>query len=172
MSVVVLSDDRVRVRTTTEADIPALTAIRETEAVRRRWRGEDPAGEMAADLTEGELELLTIEVHSGRIVGLIQFEEVLETDYRHASVDLFVDPALHRQGIASSAIRLVADYLFDVRGHHRLTIDPVADNHAAVACYAKVGFRPVGILRRYERQEDGTWADGLLMDMLADDRIS
>lgn len=35
--------------------------------------------------------------------------------------------------------------------------------------YEKVGFRPVGVMRRYERGADGTWHDGLLMDFLADD---
>jgi hypothetical protein len=29
---------------------------------------------------------------------------------------------------------------------------------------------PVGIMRSYERRQDGDWADGLLMDMLASDR--
>ena len=64
---------------------------------------------------------------------------------------------------------LLAEYLFADRGHHRLTIDPAADNEAAIACYANVGFRPVGVLRRYERQADGTWADGLLMELLDTD---
>ena len=46
-------------------------------------------------------------------------------------------------------------------------IDPAADNEAAIACYTKVGFRPVGILRQSERDNDGTWHDALMMDMLA-----
>ena len=32
-----------------------------------------------------------------------------------------------------------------------------------------VGFRPVGVLRRYEGDLDGSWHDGLLMDLLADE---
>jgi aminoglycoside 6'-N-acetyltransferase len=33
-----------------------------------------------------------------------------------------------------------------------------------------VGYRPVGVLRRYERDVDGTgWHDGLLMDLLAEE---
>ena len=34
---------------------------------------------------------------------------------------------------------------------------------------AVVGFRPVGVMRRYERGPDGTWHDGMLMDLLADE---
>ncbi len=40
---------------------------------------------------------LTIEV-DGAVAGLIQFSEELDPKYRHASIDLFLDPALHRRG--------------------------------------------------------------------------
>src|SRR3954453_3388267 len=33
--------------------------------------------------------------------------------------------------------------------------------------YEKVGFKPVGVMRLYERGKDGTYHDGLLMDLLA-----
>jgi aminoglycoside 6'-N-acetyltransferase len=59
--------------------------------------------------------------------------------------------------------------LFDHRGHHRITIDPAADNHGAIRCYQKVGFRMVGVMRQYERGNDGQFHDGLLMDLLRDD---
>lgn len=36
-------------------------------------------------------------------------------------------------------------YLFDVRGRHRLIIDPAADNEPAIACYSRLGFRLVGV---------------------------
>ena len=39
----------------------------------------------------------------------------------------------------------------------------------AIRAYGKVGFRPVGAMRRYERGPDGTFHDGLLMDLLADE---
>ncbi len=55
-------------------------------------------------------------------------------------------------------------------GHHRLVIDPAADNEPSIRCYAAVGFRPVGIMRAYERDADGVgWHDGLLMDLLAEE---
>jgi aminoglycoside 6'-N-acetyltransferase len=65
-------------------------------------------------------------------------------------------------------VRTLARHLVHDRGHHRLVIDPAADNAAAIACYAAVGFRPVGVMRQYERDIDGdSWHDGLLMDLLA-----
>jgi aminoglycoside 6'-N-acetyltransferase len=73
------------------------------------------------------------------------------------------------RGIGTDAVRTMARYLIEVRGHHRLTIDPAAANARAIHVYEKVGFRPVGVMRRYERGQDGTFHDGLLMDLLADE---
>lgn len=170
-----MSDDldlvgrRVRLRSTVSDDAVALIAIRRTDEVSRRWRGEDLEREFAEDLAGDDATQLTIVV-DGQAVGMIQFAEETDEDYRHASIDIFVDPAVHRLGYASDAIRTLTDHLFDGRGHHRLTIDPAADNLAAIACYSSVGFEPVGVMRRYERQADGKWADGLLMEMLDSDR--
>ncbi|MEZ5377283.1 MAG: GNAT family protein [Acidimicrobiales bacterium] len=158
----------VRLRTTAPSDIPALIAIRQTDEVRSRWGGGDLEAEFADDLADDALFQLTIEV-DGRIVGLIQFAEEEDPQYRHASIDIYIDPAVHRQGYASDAIATLTDHLFAERGHHRLTIDPAADNLAAIACYSAVGFRPVGVMRSYERRSDGSWSDGLLIELLATD---
>ena len=56
--------------------------------------------------------------------------------------------------------------MFDQRSHHRITIDPAAANDQAIRSYTKVGFRPVGVMRQYERSGDGQFHDGLLMDLL------
>ena len=100
------------------------------------------------------------------VVGSLQIFEESGDDYRFASIDLFLDTAHQDQGLGSEAIRTVARYLFDDRGHHRLTIDPSAANARAIRAYERVGFRPIGIMRSYERGPDGTWHDNLLMDIL------
>jgi aminoglycoside 6'-N-acetyltransferase len=41
-----------------------------------------------------------------------------------------------------------------------------------MCAYQRVGFRPVGVMRRYERGPDGCWHDGLLMDLLPEDLTS
>ena len=107
----------------------------------------------------------------GRVIGFIQSFEELDADFRHASIDLFLATGAHGQGLGPDAIRVLARYLIDVRGHHRLTIDPAADNQAAISAYQKVGFRPVGVMRQYQRMADGRWVDGLLMEMLAGELV-
>ncbi len=126
-----LAGERVRLRSTVADDGPALIAIRKTDEVRRRWRGDDFEAEFARDLDDGDTFRLTIET-AGRIVGMVQFAEELDPEYRHASIDIYIDPADHRRGYATDAIATLVDHLFDERGHHRLTIDPAADNTAAI----------------------------------------
>jgi hypothetical protein len=46
------------------------------------------------------------------------------------------------QGAGTEAVALLARYLFEERGHHRITIDPAARNERAIRGYATVGFRP------------------------------
>jgi len=123
------------------------------------------------DLEEGGTETFVIE-HEDQVAGAIQWHAEDEPDYRHAGIDIYLDPALHGRGLGADAVRTLARHLIDDHRHHRLVIDPAADNAAAIACYTKVGFRPVGVMRNYERGLDGTWHDGLLMDLLAEELIS
>ena len=66
-------------------------------------------------------------------------------------------------------MRTLARWLFEDRGHHRITIDPAAANERAIRSYEGVGFKRVGVMRRYERGTDGDWHDGLLLDLLPED---
>jgi aminoglycoside 6'-N-acetyltransferase len=105
----------------------------------------------------------------GRVVGMIQFDEEPDPDYRSASIDIFLTARVHSRGVGRDAVRTLARYLIAVRGHHRITMDPAVGNERAVRSYAAVGFRPVGVMRQYERVEDGTYRDALLMELIAED---
>jgi aminoglycoside 6'-N-acetyltransferase len=161
----------VTLRSTTPADAEALAAILAEPAV-SRWWGEFDLERVMAELVDGEPEEdpYVIE-HGGEIVGYIQAVEENEPDFRNAGIDLFVRSDKQGRGLGPDAIRTLAAHLIDDRGHHRLTIDPVADNTRAIAAYSKLGFRPVGVMRRYQRMSDGRWADALLMDLLADELV-
>jgi RimJ/RimL family protein N-acetyltransferase len=158
-----VADPEIVLRAVADGDEPELRRIHKTPEVSRRW--DLPEEEFPWD--EPEATRFTI-VLDGAVAGLIQFSEELDPKYRHASIDLFLDPALHGRGVGTEAVRRVVSHLTEDRGHHRITIDPAADNLAAIRAFEKVGFRRVGVMRSYERDADGGgWHDGLLMELVA-----
>ncbi len=147
-----------------DADAPELQRIHCTPEV-VRWWDTPPEGFPFSD--DPDSTRLTIEL-DGAVAGMIQFSEQLEPKYKNAQIDLFLDPALHGRGLGTEAVRQVVRLLIDQRGHHRITIDPATANTAAIRAYEKVGFRPVGVMRCYERDVDKEgWHDALLMELLA-----
>src|SRR4051812_41247437 len=160
MAVPVLTTPRLRLRPLADDDIePLLEIVNDSE-----WWGESSDEE---DLRCDGM-AFTIEV-DGELVGWLGFDEENDPDYRFASLDITLAPAYQDRGIGPEALRAVIDWLVRERGHHRFTIDPAAHNDRAIRAYEKVGFRPVGRLRKYERGRDGSWHDGLLMDLLAEE---
>lgn len=147
-------------------DAPALLALRAQPGIVRWWHAPEPGWPLD---DEPDVERRVIEV-DGEVAGFVQWHEELDPMYRHAGIDLFVDERRHRRGFGTDALRTLIAHLVDERGHHRLVIDPAADNIAAIAAYAALGFRPVGRMRAYEHDLDGDgWHDGLLMDLLAEE---
>jgi aminoglycoside 6'-N-acetyltransferase len=165
---VILNGRDVLLRPATTHDVERLLSIRREPGVARRW-GDVDEDEIRSEFVDSD-EVFVIE-RGGDVVGAIQYHEEDEPMYRHAGIDIFVATAHQRRGIATDAIGTLAAYLLGPRGHHRLTIDPAADNLGAIAAYEKVGFRTVGVMRAYERGPDGTWHDGMLMDLLAGELI-
>jgi aminoglycoside 6'-N-acetyltransferase len=159
----------VRLRPVTAGDTARLAEILAHPEV-ARWWGRFDLNRVERELVDPDDETVPFAVEAdGQLIGLIQYLEEPDPDYRHAAVDLFLHPDWHGRGLGADAIRTLARHLFEDRGHHRLTIDPAADNQQAIRAYQRVGFRPVGVMRRYERGPDGSWHNGLLMDLLSED---
>ena len=161
-----LTGPRVSLRPGTVNDVDRLASILREPDVANRW-GTFEREEIEEEIV-GDEKVFVIEV-DGDVIGAIQYGEEEDPMYRHASIDIFLTTSRQGQGFGSEAIRVLASHLIRVRGHHRLTIDPAADNEAAIRAYQKVGFRRVGVMRSYERGSNATWHDGLLMEMLADE---
>lgn len=168
----VLRSGEVVLRPFAPPDADALRSILAEPSVARWWG----PGEPGVDALDGwqaiddDTVQWVIEVE-GVVAGGIQAAEEADPDYRHASIDVFLGGAHQGHGYGRTAIRLVARWLFEEREHHRLTIDPAAANRRAVHVYGSIGFRPVGVMRRYERGPDGTWHDSLLMDLLREEFV-
>ncbi len=163
MDVPTLEGSLVRLRPVAAADLPALLAILDEPEVARWWRRTE-----WERVDERDAVTFAIVV-DGAVAGCIQYTEETDPDYFSAAVDIFVGTAAQGRGVGPDAMRTLIAWLIDVRGHHRLTVDPAAENARAVHVYEKLGFRPVGVLRRYERVEDGVWRDALLMELLTGD---
>ena len=165
---------RITLRPVVERDFSPLIAVLGEPAVAAHWSeaGDDAETRdfLAGNDPDGAEQITTFAITlDDATIGWIAGWEKLEPDYRHAGIDLFVTTAHQGKGYGPEAIRLVCRFLFDERGHHRITIDPAARNVRAIAAYEKVGFKRVGILRRYERGADGTYHDGMLLDLLPED---
>jgi aminoglycoside 6'-N-acetyltransferase len=151
--IVTLRGTRVLLRPGRPEDAEGLIQIRSEPEVARRWGADDIEEEISEQFI-GAGEGFVIEA-DGEVVGAIQYHEEDDPMYRRAGMDIFLTASRHGQGLGTEAIRLLARHLFEERGHHRLTIDPAADNAAAIRTYEKAGFRRVGIMRNYERGPDG-----------------
>jgi aminoglycoside 6'-N-acetyltransferase len=164
-----LAGERVRLRPVGPDDREALACLFSEPEVARWWGDPARAVEEATTPVESEAHFV-IEV-GGERAGFIQWTEEDEPMYRHAAIDIALGARWQGRGLGPEAIRVLARHLFGARGHHRLTIDPAAHNQHAIVAYRRVGFRPVGVMRRYERGPDGEWHDGLLMDLLAEELV-
>ncbi|HVL83739.1 MAG TPA: GNAT family protein [Pseudonocardia sp.] len=159
-----IAGQTVVLRPTTAAHVPAFLEILAHSEVARWWGG--------YDLERVRRELLgpqgfAIEL-AGEVVGLIIYREELDPDHRYAGIDLALHPDQQSRGLGCDALRAMVAHLF-ARGHHRVVTDPAAHNERAIRCCRRAGFEPVGVMRRYERGADGTWHDGLLMDLVRAD---
>ena len=167
-----LAGRQVVLRLVNDGDLAELCRLFEEPEV-ARWWGRFDRDRIVRDLIHDDdpgTTLYAIEV-DGDFSGVIQSSEEADPDYRRAGIDIALASRWHGTGIAVDAIRTLARHLIDDRGHHHFTIDPAVDNARAIGCYRKLGFRPVGVLRKNERGADGTFHDTLLMDMLADELI-
>ncbi len=161
-----LVGQQVVLRTGAPEDVPGLTTIANEPEVAAWWGQMDEIG-VAAQFVDKETAFIV--TYDDEAVGVIQYDEEDNEMYRRAGIDIFLTASRHGQGLATDAIRTLAHYLFEERGHHRLTIDPDVDNERAIRAYEAVGFHRVGVMRAYERGTDGSWHDGLLMDLLVGD---
>jgi len=165
-----LRGNQVALRPMDDGDLEPLAALFAIPQVSEWWPGENLTRLRARleDYDEGVGMVVEVD---GRLVGFIQYFEETDPDYRHASIDVVLHPDWCNRGFGTDALRTLVRHLFADLGHHRIVIDPSVTNARAIASYRKVGFRDVGVMRRYERANDGTWRDSLLMDLLAEELI-
>ena len=164
-----LEAERLLLRAVEQAELDPLYAVRCEPGV-TRWWGTEARDVFAREALGHDPDVVTFAIDvGGVIVGAIQLHEEATPEFRHAGIDIFLGDRWRGRGLGRDAVARLVEHTIDDLCHHRITIDPAAANEPAIRCYAAVGFRPVGVLRQYQRFDDGTWHDGLLMDLLASD---
>jgi aminoglycoside 6'-N-acetyltransferase len=164
-----LHGDGMELRAVGSDDLDRLHEILGEPEVARWWRHGGRAS-LEAWLPSQDGAIRWTAVVDGAVAGMVQAYEEPDPEYRHAGIDLFLDPACHGRGLGREVVRLVARWLLDERGHHRLVIDPARANEQAIRCYEAAGFRRVGVLREHWHDRvEGRWVDSVLLDLLAAD---
>lgn len=164
-----LVGESVTLREITAADIADVAAILGEPEVSKWWGPDWTAATVRRDLLEDPGTHCNVIVHEGDIMGFINFAEENDPDCRSASLDVAIGEAWTGKGLAREAMAVLISHLYAARGHHRVTIDPRVTNARAMNCYTSLGFRPVGVMREYERDDAGIWHDALLMELLVRD---
>lgn len=162
-----LRGEQVVLRPTVEADVEALRAIRRAPEVMARWgtieddfpMGDEPAATRFTIFVDYEP------------AGMLQYSEENEPDYRHAEIDVFLDPRHHGRGHGPDAMRTLIRHLVEDRGHHRVVLSVDVDNAPAIRAYEKTGFRRVGLMRLSGRVPGSSqWGDEYLMEWVTEPR--
>lgn len=169
MKLTTLTSEEIVLRPIEGRDLDALVAIVSDPAVSEWWGYIESEEKLRRDLLCGDEDAsgaFAIEV-DGQIAGWLGVWEEDEPELRYGGADIMLAERHHGRGIGPRALRMAIDWLIEARGHHRVTIDPAADNERAIRAYEKIGFRPVGVMRQYAKGPDGAWRDALLMDLLA-----
>jgi len=163
----VLGAGELVLRPPVDGDVAALVEVL-TDPEVATWWGRWDAARVHADLLAGGNGWVV--ERGGSVVGWLEVNVESEPYYEHVGLDIAIGATGRGCGLGRQALRLVVRHFRD-QGCHRFTIDPAADNGRAVHAYAALGFRPVGLMRAYERRADGRWHDNLLMDLLADELV-
>lgn len=90
---------------------------------------------------------------------------------KRVTIGYIIDPAHHREGIATEALSAIIDFCFGEMDLHRLQAFIHPDNTASRKLVEKLGFRCEGLLRDNLRV-GRDWRDDTLYALLATDRLS
>jgi [ribosomal protein S5]-alanine N-acetyltransferase len=103
-----------------------------------------------------------------RCLGLVNYHDG-HIRSKRVAIGYIINPARHRQGIATEAVSAMLDFCFGGLGLHRAEafIDP--DNTPSRTLVEKLGFRCEGLLRGHLRV-GATWRSEMLYALLQTDR--
>jgi aminoglycoside 6'-N-acetyltransferase len=166
-----LAGDAVRLRPMRADELRAVVAAMASDEVVSRVWSSDPA-KLRRWLQDPDSVVFLVEdtAASGEPIGVVLATSHRgDPDYEAASMDIGLFEGARGRGLGPDVLRTLARWLFGPCGFHRITIDPAADNAAAIRAYEKAGFVRIGVARLYECDDLGEWHDNVLLDLLPED---
>jgi len=94
----------------------------------------------------------------GRFAGQITVGNVIRASLRSAWIGYWVSSEIVRGGVATGAVALVTDHVFDFGGLHRLEATVRPENAPSLRVLGKAGYRQEGLFERY-LDVAGGWRD-------------
>ncbi len=113
------------------------------------------------------LVVLGIEYES-RLVGYIQLG-LIDREERRAAIGIVIgETDLRGKGIGATAVKILCDFAFTVKGLERVYAESYGYNTRAHRMFLRAGFQPEGVLRKHERH-NGERQDMHLFGMLREE---
>lgn len=132
--------ERVELRSVKQNDFELLFRWLNDPEVYRWWGGvpidSDVIRQKYLGLRRPQVDGYIIEV-TGIPVGYAQRHQTGDDE---GGVDLFLVPEMRGRGYGGDAVRALVEYLTQVEGWKRITVDPEQDNIAAQSFWRKLGF--------------------------------
>jgi RimJ/RimL family protein N-acetyltransferase len=101
----------------------------------------------------------------GNLIGAVDLRDA-EPETGIAELDIYLgEKEYWGRGYATDTMRAICRFGFGKMRLHKITLEVVAENHAAHHVYQKVGFVDEGRLRQVFRR-DGQWYDTFTMGLL------
>lgn len=155
------------------ADAPALYAALDDDRVWRHLAGRpSTSAALLQDLTaRGELAgwqqwLVT---RGGEVVGMTSYLDVVPGDARLEIGMTAYAPRVWGTTVNPEVKLLLLEHAFEVLGAGRVQLKTDVRNTRSQQAIARLGARHEGVLRRYQRRDDGTVRDTVLFAVTAED---
>jgi RimJ/RimL family protein N-acetyltransferase len=162
---------RLRLRAIERSDIPAFVRwfndpevtknlvlyLPMSQAQEERWFEEY--------LRDEQRHIFGIETLDGRLIGNIGLENINWKDSNAALGIVIGEKEYWDEGYGTEAIISLLDFVFREMNIHRVYLRVFEDNHRAIRCYEKCGFKLEGRLRE-AHFSDGEYCDELVMGIL------